>query len=485
MADNPVAESSDEALITETRQGDTHAYAELWKRHAHVGMVVARRVAPQADAEDLVTEAFTNILETMRNGRGPTAYFRPYLIVTIKHLAQRWEHHREDPVGSMDDLEAEYSEESDSELEYLRSAAASAFDALPAAWQDVLWYTEVVGLHPREVAPLLGMSANSVASLSFRAREGFKSAWIQAQVADGGSRSCQAIRARLGDYVRGRLSVRTAARVREHLDTCAECDELACDATETASHLAVSLAPFALGAGIGAGALTPSAGGQAVALGIPNAATAATVLASVGSRPFAEWAAPLVVPGLILAGVGGGIVANEIPPAASDSPVAAAPFEPDSPGWDDVATPAERTSPESPTADAPAPVAPDPTPRTSDAEVPPARSPGATLGDAGTHRAADAQPGTAAPHGSASAGPPPAPPAKLALQGPHGFPAALRSAVPAGLTSALPLDLPLPAAIPTADTSPGEHALGTIEVTVGPLAGVPAPCEVRASIPAD
>ena len=57
-----------------------------------------------------------------------------------------------------------------------RSMVAQVFRALPTRWQEVLWYTEVEQLRPQSVAPFLGMSANAVAALSHRAREGFRRA---------------------------------------------------------------------------------------------------------------------------------------------------------------------------------------------------------------------------------------------------------------------------------------------------------------------
>jgi DNA-directed RNA polymerase specialized sigma24 family protein len=45
-------------------------------------------------------------------------------------------------------------------------------DPLPERWQAVLWHTEIEGSRPAEVASLLGLTANGVAALGYRAREG-------------------------------------------------------------------------------------------------------------------------------------------------------------------------------------------------------------------------------------------------------------------------------------------------------------------------
>ena len=53
---------------------------------------------------------------------------------------------------------------------------ARAFASLPERWQAVLWHTEIEGARPADVAPLLGLTANSVAALAYRAREGLRQA---------------------------------------------------------------------------------------------------------------------------------------------------------------------------------------------------------------------------------------------------------------------------------------------------------------------
>lgn len=53
-----------------------------------------------------------------------------------------------------------------------RTMIARAFASLPERWQAVLWHTETEGARPAEVASLLGLTANGVAALAYRAREG-------------------------------------------------------------------------------------------------------------------------------------------------------------------------------------------------------------------------------------------------------------------------------------------------------------------------
>ena len=63
-------------------------------------------------------------------------------------------------------------------------AAARAFQSLPERWQLVLWHLEVEGQKPADIAPLLGISANSVSALAYRAREGLRQAFVSMHAQD-------------------------------------------------------------------------------------------------------------------------------------------------------------------------------------------------------------------------------------------------------------------------------------------------------------
>ena len=54
----------------------------------------------------------------------------------------------------------------------------------------VLWHTEVEQQKPADIAPLLGMSANSVSALAYRAREGLRQAFLSQHAADPDDVDC-------------------------------------------------------------------------------------------------------------------------------------------------------------------------------------------------------------------------------------------------------------------------------------------------------
>lgn len=290
---NPDVGMSDESLVASARAGDRSAFAQLWQRHARSGLRVARQFTSSIDADDLVSEAYVRIYQRVLAGGGPDGAFRPYLYTTIRNLASRWGGDRHDVnVDDMGDFEDPRAAEDPAAVALDRTFTVRAFRALPERWQSVLWYTEVEGMDPHEVAPILGLTANGVAALSYRAREGLRKAWLQAHVsAASTSGECQWAIERLGDFARNGLTARERTRVSDHLATCARCSIISEEVDEVGSRLALVMLPLLLG-GIAGGGLLAS-------LGAPTSAATAT-LAPVLPPAFAVTAvaSPMVAAGL-------------------------------------------------------------------------------------------------------------------------------------------------------------------------------------------
>src|SRR3954452_24031210 len=142
---------TDTDLLHAVRAGDTAAYATLYERHRPATRQLAHSLADDpADADDLVAEAFTKVLATLRAGRGPQESFRAYLLTTLRHVS----YHRaraDRRIEFTDDLTrydagVPFHDPALARLE--RAYAARAFRELPPRWRDVLWHTEVEGLTP-------------------------------------------------------------------------------------------------------------------------------------------------------------------------------------------------------------------------------------------------------------------------------------------------------------------------------------------------
>ncbi|MGW4064539.1 sigma-70 family RNA polymerase sigma factor, partial [Amycolatopsis sp. NPDC004747] len=247
---------SDAELIAEVRSGTIASYGTLYERHAGAARNLARQLArSSSEADDLVSEAFAKVLDTLRGGKGPDTAFRAYLLTALRHTAydrtrkERRVDLNEDmtEVGgaAAEALTVPFSDTAVAGLE--RTMAAKAFARLPERWQAVLWHTEIEQQSPAEVAPLLGLTANGVSALAYRAREGLRQAYLQVHLQENAEERCRACADRLGAWTRDGLSKRERAQVESHLDECDRCRALAAELADVNGGLRAIIAPIVLG----------------------------------------------------------------------------------------------------------------------------------------------------------------------------------------------------------------------------------------------
>ncbi|MFF5990333.1 sigma-70 family RNA polymerase sigma factor [Prauserella flavalba] len=385
---------SDAELIAAVREGRLESYGPLYERHVSAAYNLARQLARSStEADDLVSEAFSKVLDALRAGKGPDSAFRAYLLTALRHTA--YDKTRKDKrVDLSDDMTAmttgggaaaealtvPFSDTAMAGLE--RTLAAKAFARLPERWQAVLWHTEIEQQSPAEVAPLLGLTPNGVSALAYRAREGLRQAYLQVHLAEVSADRCRATADKLGAWTRSGLSKRERAQVEQHLDECADCRALAAELADVNGALRAIVAPLVLGGGvlgylalagagkasaataIGAGAAAGSAGGAAsaaasgprqfvgvAASGVAMAAAIAVALTAGGQREIPAAAAPPPPPA---------VQAPANPPAVPPAPPAAPPApEPPAPAPPPVVPPppAQQPAPQEP-APPPAPAPP-------------------------------------------------------------------------------------------------------------------------------
>ncbi|WP_251149937.1 sigma-70 family RNA polymerase sigma factor [Cellulosimicrobium sp. Marseille-Q4280] len=277
---------SDAELITAVRGGDPSAYGALYERHAAAAHSVARQyVRSTVDADDVVSDAFARTLSVLQNGGGPDVTFRAYLFTVVRRLSYDLVNgaRRTQPTDDERTFESAFGPMASTEdptLEgFERSIVAKAYAELPERWRAVLWYTEVENLPPAEIAPILGLTANGVSALSYRAREGLRQAYLQQHLTSVPAEECQGVNPLLGSYVRGGLAKRETARVESHLDGCGECRGLVLELGDVSHGMRAVIAPLVLGIGaLGlVGTALPVSGGAAVAGG------AAAALAGAGA----------------------------------------------------------------------------------------------------------------------------------------------------------------------------------------------------------
>lgn len=309
-------EVPDAELIAAVRAGDGSAFGVLYERH----LVAAKRAAVSlanspAEREDLVAEAFTRVLRMLREGRGPDADFRPYLLVTLRNTAIHATT-RAAPVSLYADVPetAPAGGADDPVLDrWHASVAADAFASLPERWRFVLWHTEVENESPAAVAPLLGMRPNSVAALAYRAREGLRQAYLRMQVTEPPREQCRATAGKLAGYVRHSIPLPLSRKIGKHLTACADCSARA-DALRRVNEELRGLAGLVvLGAPLVAACLPVAATGTALSgavsgtagavPGVVSGAVSGAVsgVASGAVSGVASGAASGAVPGALLA----------------------------------------------------------------------------------------------------------------------------------------------------------------------------------------
>ncbi|MGO4298583.1 sigma-70 family RNA polymerase sigma factor [Leifsonia sp. RAF41] len=241
---------SDAELLTRARDGESRAFGVLWKRHWSAGRAMAAAVTGRFEPDDLASEAFVRILNAVEKGKGPKSGFRSYLATTVRNVAIDWS--RRKSTANLEDPDAieDWSYSEVTALDKIeRETIAKAFYALPDSWQEVLWYTQMEDMSPRDVAPILGLTPNAVSALAVRAREGLRQAWIGAHLAEigPGDPVHEWTIKKLGAHARDRLSTVDRRRVMDHLDDCDACSNAAGEADRVGSQLALGLLPLILG----------------------------------------------------------------------------------------------------------------------------------------------------------------------------------------------------------------------------------------------
>jgi RNA polymerase sigma factor (sigma-70 family) len=307
----PATALSDAELLDQARNGDEAAFTELYVRHQPAALGLASTYRRLGDPEDLVNEAFEQVLAAVRRGAGPTGAFRAYLFVTLRRRAAE---HAERPAGQpLDNVpEPVVAEAAGPEMAPAdRDIMHDAFESLPDRWQTVLWHSAVEGRPPRQLASVLGVSASAAAALAHRAREKLRQAYLQAHLLSSPHPECEPHRSRLAAYVRGGLSRRAQAAAKRHVSRCESCQALVVELTDANRMLVRSLLRLFL---VGSTRVALADAGAAGGVAAGSAGKGAEALAASGSssggkgawrrvRDLAPSAGSAGVAALLLAGL--------------------------------------------------------------------------------------------------------------------------------------------------------------------------------------
>lgn len=260
---------TDEQLSAELRKwtGATPALqpvGELLDRHWEAAFAYARLCTdgPQS-AGMLTTAAFTRLFGQSLRQSGPTAAWRPQLLVTVRRIAAEWgADHRQEMLhpelraagDDGDRIGARLLPPSD------RRLLSRAFQRLPQTARALLWHTEVEAEPLAVPARLLGIDEEDARVELRRARERLREECLQVHREAAPRQECL-LYLRLLD-VTYRRGVDLDPDLRTHLAGCTHCRHTAGQLSQFGAGLGAALAEGVLGWGAHAyrdSRLTPTA----------------------------------------------------------------------------------------------------------------------------------------------------------------------------------------------------------------------------------
>lgn len=216
----------DRELMAAVRQGDRDGFALLYRRHAAVATAYARKLVRQrADEDDIVADAFLRVFGILSRGLGPRDSFRPYLLRAVRNAAydRTRAERRVELTGELSVLEGAQPFQDTAVERFDRELVLQAFRNLPDRWQKVLRLTLIEEQPVDAAAAQLGINANSLTSLAYRAREGLRQEYLRTSMAASGNATCRRLSGAVVRFVRGTAAATDQRAVEEHLATCSEC----------------------------------------------------------------------------------------------------------------------------------------------------------------------------------------------------------------------------------------------------------------------
>ncbi|TVZ90111.1 RICIN domain-containing protein [Streptomyces sp. BK340] len=248
---------SDEQLSAELKKwtGTTpalHPVGELLDRHWEAAFAYARLCTegPRA-AGMLTTAAFTRLFGESLRQAGPSAAWRPHLLVTVRRIAAEW-----DGDGRQELLHpALRADTGNGERVAARLLPPSgrrllsrAFQRLPQSARAVLWHIEVEAEPLAVPAALLGLDDEETRVELRRARERLREECLQAHRELAPEAECQRY-LRMLDVTFRRGGIDVDPDLQQHLSGCRHCSQTADQLAQFNTGLGLALAEAVLGWG--------------------------------------------------------------------------------------------------------------------------------------------------------------------------------------------------------------------------------------------
>jgi len=180
------AREADLLLVERVQAGDQQAFGLLvGKYQRKLLRLVMRMVRDQAEAEDVVQEAFIKAYRALPNFRGESAFYTWLYRIGV-NTAKNWLVANGRRMSSLTDLVGDDEDQSFEESSFLRNdetpdrilmskqigeTVNAAMSALPEDLRTAITLREIDGLSYEEIASVMDCPIGTVRSRIFRARE--------------------------------------------------------------------------------------------------------------------------------------------------------------------------------------------------------------------------------------------------------------------------------------------------------------------------
>jgi DNA-directed RNA polymerase specialized sigma24 family protein len=260
---------SDAGLISAIASGDAAAFAALRDRHVVAVRNLSSLLCPNpADADQAVADTFAGLHHRLREGGGPTAAVRPFLLMAVRwtayrRLADQGTGTAAGPATALPSAagtEADRAEaatrQSGADLdeplftdpdiaELVRSPLTRTFMSLPERQRAVLWHIAIERNDPGEAAVVLGEEPDAVPALAAQAGVALNHAYLSQY--RPGRQDCFSATGALGTSADGSLTGLDEPEARQHVDDCPDCGAMASDLADLGESLRRVVAPVFLG----------------------------------------------------------------------------------------------------------------------------------------------------------------------------------------------------------------------------------------------
>lgn len=173
--------SSDGYLVTQAKQGDAEAFAELARRcQEKIYYTILALTKNQQDASDLAQEAFMQAFKSLKSFKQRSSFYtwiyRIAVNLTLNFLKRR---KREDAQEVLDESQSSGKGTEDSSLspegrslkKELSERMQSAIDSLPLTYRASFTLVVFQGMTHSQAARILGCSENTVSWRMHKARK--------------------------------------------------------------------------------------------------------------------------------------------------------------------------------------------------------------------------------------------------------------------------------------------------------------------------